>query len=442
MIQTAANFFTRIMQRWLPDAFIFAAIITLVVFLAGVLTQGNSPVEMANHWGGGIWNLLSFSMQVTVTLVAGHILAQTSLVKSILQSIAGLAKTPAQAIMLMTFIALICCWFSWGFGLIASALLAREIASRIRGVHYALLVAAAYSGMLIWHAGLSGSIPLKIAALDGGTISSLMNGQSIPVSETIFSMPIIVICLVLLCTLPIVNRFMMPNESDVVELDPSLYEKDEPVILIKSTMTPAERLENSMFVSLFLGGLGLTYLVSYFAEGGKLSLNSINLVFIVLGIFLHKTPRNYLRALNNAISGAASIVLQFPLYGGIMGMMVGSGLAGAVSEWFVSISNPTTFPLFTFLSAGIVNFFVPSGGGQWAVQAPIVIPAAQALGVPLNQAAMAVAMGDAWTNMIQPFWALPLLGIAGLSIKDIMGYCTVCLIWSGIVMGLGLCFLY
>ncbi len=442
MIQATANFFTRVMQRWLPDAFIFAAIITFIVFVSGVLTQGQSPLEMTEHWGGGVWNLLTFAMQVTITLVSGHVLAQTPLVRRILQSIASLAKTPSQAIMLMTAIALIACWISWGFGLIASALLAREIAQRVRGVHYALLVAAAYSGMLIWHAGLSGSIPLKIATNDGGIISQIMQGQSIPVSETIFSWQVLTICFVLLLTLPVLNRFMMPDASDVKEIDAEKLAESEAPALDRATMTPAERIENSMFVSLFIGALGGTYLVNYFIKGGALSLNTINLVFLVLGFLLHKTPANYLRSLQDAIKGTAGIVLQFPLYAGIMGMMVGSGLAVSVSEWFVSISNATTFPLFTFISAGVVNFFVPSGGGQWAVQAPIVLPAAESLGVPIHQAAMAVAFGDAWTNMVQPFWALPLLGIAGLSIKDIMGYCTVCLLWSGLVMGLGLMFLY
>ncbi|MFL0809032.1 MAG: TIGR00366 family protein [Agarilytica sp.] len=442
MIQSTANFFTRIMQRWLPDAFIFAAIITFIVFVAGMLGQGQSPVAMADHWGKGVWKLLSFSMQVTITLVAGHILAQTPLVKAVLRAVASLAKTPPQAIMLMTFVSMICCWLSWGFGLIASALLAKEIAARIRGVHYALLVAAAYSGFLIWHAGLSGSIPLKIAAPDGGAISQLMNGQAVPVSDTIFSMPILTISIILLITLPILNRFMLPAVDETKEIDPSLLDSVELEPIDRSTLTPAEKLEHSFFVSGFLGFLGATYIVNYFLEGGKLSLNTINLIFVVLGILLHKTPHNYLKALQDAIGGAASIVLQFPLYAGIMGMMVHSGLAQSVSEWFVSISNIYTFPLFTFLSAGIVNFFVPSGGGQWAVQAPIVLPAAESLGIPVHQAAMSVALGDAWTNMVQPFWALPLLGIAGLSIKDIMGYCTVCLLWSGLVMGLGLMFLY
>ncbi len=201
-------------------------------------------------------------------------------------------------------------------------------------------------------------------------------------------------------------------------------------------MTPAERLENSMIISLLLGILGFAYIILYFVNGGKLGLNSVNLIFLFAGILLHKTPANYLRALNDAIRNTGGIVLQFPLYAGIMGMMVHSGLAGSISQWFVAISTPTTFPFFTFLSAGIVNFFVPSGGGQWAVQGPIVMPAAEALGVPLGKAAMAIAWGDAWTNMVQPFWALPLLGIAGLSIRDIMGYCVVALLWSGLIISL------
>jgi short-chain fatty acids transporter len=170
-------------------------------------------------------------------------------------------------------------------------------------------------------------------------------------------------------------------------------------------------------------------------------LNTVNFIFLVMGLLLHRSPASYLAALNEAVKGVSGIVLQFPLYAGIMGMMVQSGLAVSMSEWFISISTADTFTLFTFLSAGVVNFFVPSGGGQWAVQAPIVIPAAQALGIPLNQVAMAVAFGDAWTNMVQPLWALPLLGIARLGIKDIMGYCTVALLWSGLVYSLGMVFL-
>lgn len=442
MVQSLANFFTRIMQRWLPDAFLFAVILTFVVLLGGVLAEGKTPHQMINYWGTGLWNLLTFSMQVMLTLVTGHMLAQTPAVHGALRSVAGIAKTPGQAIVMMTLIALFGCWINWGFGLIASALFAREMALRVKGVHYPLLVAAAYSGMLIWHAGLSGSIPLKIAVDDGGTLGQLLGGHTVPVTETIFSGPVLLICAVILVTLPLINRLMMPKAEEVREIDAHTLEQGAVQIPVHGELTPAERMENSRVISLLLGIMGGYYLVMHFVDGGKLGLNTVNMIFLVLAILLHKTPANLLKALHDAIRGTSGIVLQFPLYAGIMGMMVQSGLAVSVSEWFVSISTAQTFPLFTFLSAGIVNFFVPSGGGQWAVQAPIVLPAAESLGVPLNQAAMAVAFGDAWTNMVQPFWALPLLGIAGLGIKDIMGYCCVALIWSGLVMSLGMLLLF
>ncbi len=442
MIQSLANFFTRIMQRWLPDAFLFAIILTFVVLISGVVAEDKSVNQMIDFWGDGIWNLLTFSMQALLTLVTGYVLAKTPFVKRILQLISGVARTPGQAIVLMTVIALVSGWVNWGFGLIASGLFAREIAQRVKGVHYPLLVAAAYSGMLIWHAGLSGTIPLKIAVVDGDSLGELLGGRSIPVGETIFSSEVLTTCALLILTVPIVYRLMMPAADQVKEIPAELRDKEVEAPPPASDMTPAEKLENSMLISLLLSGMGLYYITGYFMDGGKLGLNSLNMIFLMAGLLLQKTPANYLRALNEAIRSTTGIVLQFPLYAGIMGMMVSSGLAVSISEWFIGISTVDTFTLFTFLSAGIVNFFVPSGGGQWAVQAPIVIPAAQALGVPLNQAAMAVAFGDAWTNMVQPFWALPLLGIAGLGIKDIMGYCTVILLWSGIVMGLAMIILF
>ena len=430
------------MQRWLPDAFLFAIILTFVVLISGVVVEDRSVNQMIDFWGDGIWNLLTFSMQALLTLVTGYVLAKTPLVKRILHLISGVARTPGQAIILMTVIALLSGWINWGFGLIASGLFAREIAQRVKGVHYPLLVAAAYSGMLIWHAGLSGTIPLKVAVADGDRLGELLGGRSIPVGETIFSLEVLTICALLILTVPIVYRLMMPAADQVKEIPPELRDEEVEAPSPASDMTPAEKLENSMLISLLLSGMGLYYLTGYFMDGGKLGLNSLNMIFLMVGLLLQKTPANYLRALNEAIRSTTGIVLQFPLYAGIMGMMVSSGLAVSISEWFISISAVDTFTLFTFLSAGIVNFFVPSGGGQWAIQAPIVIPAAQSLGVPLNQAAMAVAFGDAWTNMVQPFWALPLLGIAGLGIKDIMGYCTVILLWSGIVMGLSMIILF
>ena len=213
-------------------------------------------------------------------------------------------------------------------------------------------------------------------------------------------------------------------------------------------MTPAEWLERFPLLSILTAICAIMYLVYTFITKGSitLSLNVVNLIFLTLGIIFHGTPISYVNAITDAAKSAGGIILQFPFYAGIMGIMTATGptgqsLAGAISDFFVNISNQTTFPLFTFLSAGIVNFFVPSGGGQWAVQAPIVMPAGNALGVSPAVSAMAIAWGDAWTNMLQPFWALPALGIAGLGARDIMGYCAIVLIVTGIIIGCGFLFL-
>jgi short-chain fatty acids transporter len=441
VIKSLAGSFSKIVRRWLPDAFLFAVILTFVVFIFGIVFKGQSPIEMVNFWGKGFWKLLAFAMQMVLVLVTGHTLAKTRVVESVLAAIAGLASKPSQAIVVTTVVALIACWINWGFGLIVGALLARQMAKKIRGIHYGLLVASAYSGFLIWHAGLSGSVPLKIAQVSKNFMSAITGGEVIPVTETIFAWQNLLICAILILTLPIINMMMTPDADEIVEIDPALLEETGDQVAKTKGTTPAEKIENSVIISMLLGLFGFAYIVYYFITGGKLGLNSVNMIFLFAGIVLHGTPANFLKAANEAIKNTGGIVLQFPLYAGIMGMMVHSGLAASISQWFVQVSTPMTFPFFTFLSAGIVNFFVPSGGGQWAVQGPIIMPAAKALGVPLAKAAMAIAWGDAWTNMIQPFWALPLLGIAGLGIRDIMGYCVVALLWGGFVISLVLTFL-
>jgi short-chain fatty acids transporter len=234
---------------------------------------------------------------------------------------------------------------------------------------------------------------------------------------------------------------MMPKEEETVTVNPELL-KDDKEEIESNTLYPnsfANRSETSIVITVVIGALGLAYLIWHFITNGfDLNLNIINMIFVILGIIFHGTPRKFLAAVNQAIKTTGGIVFQFPFYAGIMGMMTASGLATVISEGFISISNETTFPLLAFWSAGIVNIFVPSGGGQWAVQAPIMLDAATTLGVDYAKTAMAIAWGDAWTNMIQPFWALPALAIAGLKAKDIMGFCVFVLIFTGIIISLGL----
>ena len=428
MIRASAEFFSRIMQRWLPDTFVIAIILTAVVFLAGMVTQGQGIGAMADHWGNGVWKLLGFSMQMVLILVLGTVLAMSRPVKAALRAIARMASTSSQGIILVTLTSMIALWVNWGFGLVVGALLAREVASHVKNSHFPLLIAAAYSGLLVWHSGLSGSIPLKIASTGDDALSQLLNGQTVPLLETIFAWQNIAIIIALAISLPILNILMMPDKNNRLGL--AAEEEPEPAVDL-TAMSPAEKLEHYPIINYLLVAIGAVYLFGSFSSGRSISLNEINLCLLLAGLALHINPRNYLNAMNSAIGTSSGIILQFPLYAGVMGMMVGSGLAGAMSQWFVDISSAQSFPVITFLSAGVVNFFVPSGGGQWAVQAPIVVPAAAELGVPVSKAAMAVAWGDAWTNMIQPFWALPLLALSGLNLRQIMGYCVVILLWSG-----------
>ncbi|SBS35686.1 Short-chain fatty acids transporter [Marinomonas spartinae] len=443
-LQKISQFFVILLQRFLPDPFIFAIVLTLVVFLLVMPITGQRPMQVVNAWAGGFWNLLSFSMQMAMVVVTGHAMASAPAFKRKLAMLAGVAKTPGQAIVLVTAISALACWINWGFGLVVGAIFAREIATRVKGVDYRLLIASAYSGFLFWHGGLSGSIPLAIAG--GKDIAVVTNGAvtaPIPTSETIFSAMNLTILAVMFVTIPLLNRLMHPAPQDTITIDTALLDEPEEAKPARANMTPAERLENSRLLSWLLGIMGFAYIIYYFVtKGFALNLNIVNFTFLFTAILLHGTPKSLLNSVSQGARNCAGILLQFPFYAGIMGMMtaVGSGgesFAGVISQLFVSISNETTFPLFTFLSAGVVNFFVPSGGGQWAVQAPIMMPAGAALGVDAAKTAMAIAWGDAWTNMIQPFWALPALAIAGLGAKDVMGYCIMALLGSGVIISAG-----
>ncbi|MBV6634474.1 MAG: short-chain fatty acid transporter [Mameliella sp.] len=438
MIKGITRASVNMVERYLPDAFVLVLVLTLAVFGAGMLVEGHGPVAMAEFWGDGFWNLLSFSMQMVLILVSGFVVASTPVFKRLLQALAKLARSPGQGIMLVTVVSLIAAWVNWGFGLVIGALFARELARCLPNLDYRLAIASAYSGFMVWHGGLSGSIPLVIAT--EGHFTAEMIGI-IPTSETIFSVMNLGILLALLIVIPLVNWLITPAAGDAVTVDPAKLVDEEPDSE-DTADPPSTRLENSMILSLASGLLGLFYVGYYiFGTDGGLNLNIVNFTLIFAGILLHSRPSQFLASVKKAVNGASGIIVQFPFYAGIMGMMVGSGLAVTLSEAFVSISTAETLPFFTFLSAGIVNMFVPSGGGQWAVQAPIMLEASAALGVSPARTAMAVAWGDTWTNLIQPFWALPALAIAGLSAKDIMGYCLIVLVATGVVLGLGLTFL-
>jgi len=443
----------KLVQRWLPDPFLFAIVLTFITFAMGIILTRQTPVQMVGHWGSGFWGLLTFSMQMVLILVTGHTLAQAPIFKKTLVYLASIPRNAGTAIVLVTVVAAVGSWINWGFGLVLGALFAKEIAKRGElKCDYRLLIASSYSAFLFWHGGLSSSAGLMMAsattnfeAISGGVLSGPMS-----TATTLFAPFNIIMLLFFLATIPFINRAMLPkNEKDVVLIDPSKLD-DAAVVTAtkpKSEMTPAEKLENSAVVSYVVGLMGITVIVMHFINTGfNLDLNIVNFIFLIAGIILHGTPARFLGAVATAVRGAGGIIIQFPFYAGISGMIVGVGasgisLANIMSDGFVNISTATTLPMFTFLSAGLLNMFVPSGGGQWVIQAPIMLPAAYELGASMERIVMAYAWGDVWTNMLQPFWALPALAIAGLNAKDIMGFLLIHLIFVGAAASVLLMFL-
>ena len=422
----------KLVERYLPDPYIFVLLLTLIAAVAAIAVERQTPLAVLRMWGDGFWGLLTFSMQMLLVLVTGFMLASSPPVKRILQKIAGTAKSPGGAIILVTLVSLAASWINWGFGLVVGALFAKELA-RVIKVDYRLLVASAYAGFIIWHAGLSAAAPLVVA-----TPGHFLEEQIgiVATGETIFSPLNLIICLVVLVLMPLVCGLMMRGIKDPVTVKAEqLADESATATAADEETRPAERLEQSQWLAWISAALGFAAVIAYAVGGGGLNLNIVIFVLIFLGLALHGSPKRYLETLDEAVRGVAGVLIQFPFYAGIMGMMKASGLAALMASGFVSISSAHTLPLVSFLSAGFINIFIPSGGGQWAVQGPILMEAAQSLNADIGDVITGFAWGDAWTNMIQPFWALPALAIAGLKARDIMGFCVVIMLVTGVAIG-------
>ncbi len=426
-MKAVVRWWLRVVQEYLPSAYVLAIFLTFVVFLMGMFIAEQTPLQMIDHWGKGYPALFKFGMQMVLVLLTGFIIALAPATQRGLDRITNLAKTPTQAIVITGLISLLACYFNWGLGLVVGAFVARAMGAKVKGLHFPLIIAVAYAGELV--RGPSSSIPL-VSATEGSFIAKVMH-TTVPVTETLYTWwnlsITLVVALILFGSYILVHK-AVPEKIQFREEEEKAEQDATP-----EKMTFSDRLENSYWTNAAFGLLPLIYIVTtFYHKGFKLNLNLVIMVFLTIGIFMHKSPNTYLAAIKEAVVSTRGIIIQFPIYAGIMGMMKGSGLVEIMANWFVLVSNPHTFPLFTFLSAGLVNVFVPSGGGQWAVQGPIMIKAALQMGADLPQTIMAFAWGDAWTNQIQPFWALPLLGVAGLSARDIMGYCFVFFLLTGI----------
>jgi short-chain fatty acids transporter len=419
----------RVLRRYTPDPFIIAVLMTFIVALAATLSTQSTPPQVIEAWGTGLWKLLVFTLQMVMILIGGYIVASSPPVSAFLKWICGFVKNPASAVIVTTLISATAAWLNWGLGLVVGAFVAVEMAKRVPKVNYRLLVASSYSGFLLWHGGLSGSIPLVVAT--EGNFSQQWIGSALPVETTLFSTLNIAAVLGLVILLPLTNWLLYRTVKDETS---SFAAREAQATEQKADPT---FLENHWWVPLglvLIAGVYLMILVKH--DRFHLDLNTMNFIFLFLGLGLHMNSKSFLNSVNEAAGKVGPLLIQYPLYAGIMGIMKDTGLAAEVSELFVELSSKDTLSLFVFYSAGVVNFFVPSGGGQWAVQAPIVTQAASTLGTDMPTTIMAVAWGDAWTNLAQPFWALPLLSIAGLGAKDILGFTLTHLFVSGAYLSL------
>ena len=415
----------------IPSPLMLAIVLSFVVyFLALFFTSpkdvgGVYPLELLNFYQMGFWDLLTFAMQMMLILVLGNVLALTPVFQRLIRFILSKIKSATGAILLTAIFSIILSCFNWGLGLIFSALLARAIGENAKKVHmkinYPLLVAAAYTGMMVWHGGLSGSAPLKVAEVNHFLYDKI---GAIPVVETIFSSMNLTLYASFLILIPITFLILSRSKKHIYTEN-----KDLPDI---ESIPQGEAKRQYMGTAL---GAVLAFLAVYqfYLYGmAALNINLINLILLSLGLLLYTNVEQFMKAVNSAIASSSGIMIQFPIYAGIMGLMNYSGLVEVFTQSLISVSSPDTLPIYGFFSAAVVNFFVPSGGGQWAVQGPILMDAAQQLGVSIPKTIMALAYGDQLTNMIQPFWAIPLLSITGVKAKSILPYTFIIMIVGGV----------
>ena len=431
-------------ENLMPDPYVFAVLLTFVgALLAWALAPNATPATIASAWYAGIFALFTFAFQMVIMLVAGYALATAPPVHRALAWVASMVETPASAISLTIIVGMVASWLNWGLGLVTAALLAREIAKRVR-IDFGWLVAAAYSGFVISTEGLSGSIALSQATHGSAlNIVEKITGHTVPLSQTVFTVFNLVPIAVLFVVLPFAFRFLAPTEANSVYADPDrLRAEDQQKPVLEAADTFGAKLDHAWILNALLAAFGVFAIVMELKRTkGTVDLNLVILTLLIGGLILHWRPAAYIAAVKHAARISGPLILQYPLYGGLMGIITTTGLAAIFSKAFIKYSTAHSLPFFTYLTSLVITLFVPSGGGHWAVQGPFAIPAAQNLHASMAGTTMAVAMGESVANMLQPFFALPILAIAGIRMRRMMGFMVVTFLISLVVFGASLLFL-
>jgi short-chain fatty acids transporter len=425
-------------ERWVPDAFVFALLGTLIVIVAGMSLTSSSLMQVIDAWGSGFWELIPFTLQMALIIITGHVLATSRPMGRVINVIAAWPTTPRGAVAMVAFFAMASSWFNWGFSMIFSAVLAREVARRVEGVDYRALAAASFLGIgSVWAQGLSGSAALQMAtpgALQPQIRDIVANGNVvpggiIPFSHTIFLwqsllsvvVEIAVVTAVMWLATPPAGRGKTARDLGIAlgktEIEPP------PVV---QKIQPGQWLEHSSILSWLVVAIGGIYLVRYFMQAPEplnaITLNIVNLTFLLFGFLLHKTPARLMHAVQAATPAVWGVVLQFPFYAGIAGIITATHLNERIADAFVGLSSRGSFPAVVAVYSAVLGVFVPSGGSKWVIEAPYVMAAAHSLKVHLGWVVAAYDLGEALANLIQPFWMLPILGLFQLRARDVMGY--------------------
>ncbi len=414
-----------VFEKIMPDPFVLSIMITLLVILASLAfaPQGDFA-NILSSWFSGTFGILAFALQMILILATGFAIADAGPVQRGLRALAAKVETPAKAAFLIFPVVGVAAWLNWGLGLVVGALLAREIAKRTR-IDFAWLVAGSYSAWSICNSGLSSSIALSQAS--HGNILNFVEkatGHVVPLGQTIFAPFVIIPTILVVTVMMMIFIRIHPASADTVIFAGQAETAAANTHAKTTDMNSfAARAERSVLGTLLLLALGIAYIVLLFRKGEfELDINMTILLFLLIGLALQRTPIAYADSIRRAAHQTGSMLLQYPMYGGIMGIMRGTGLAASISKGFVAVATPLTLPLWSFLSSLVITLLIPSAGGHWAVDGPFVVPAALALHASIPHSIMGVAMAENVSNMLQPFWAVPVVAIAGIRIQRVMGY--------------------
>jgi short-chain fatty acids transporter len=411
-------------QRWFPDAFVFALGALVIVFVAG-LFMGTAMRDLVQYFGDGFWSLIPFTMQMAIIIVGGYVVATSPPIHGLIRWLAGIPRTPRGAVAFVAFFSMATSLISWGLSLIFSGILVREIVKTVRGIDYRAIGAAGYLGTgSVWALGLSSSAALVMATPSSIPAALLKISGTIPLSQTIYTWQSISTAAILMFSCVIVAYLSAPAKSS--KTAESFGITDEPELQkLEQRRTPAEWLEYTPVLSVVVGMVGLAYLAQVLARRGPLAaldLNTYNLLFLMAGLLLHWRPRSFMRAVNDAVPATAGVLIQFPFYGGIFGIITMSPISGQLAHFFVNFSSTGTYPILVSIYSGILGMFVPSGGSKWIIEAPYVLQAAKDLHVNLGWVVQIYNTSEALPNLVNPFWMLPLLGILKVRARDLIGY--------------------